>query len=128
MIIRKYDESQDYEKIKALFKTEKDWECYTKDNNLLKYKESLNRSITYVAYEDEKIIGYCRSLEDYNFYIYICDLLVEKGFRGKDIGKKLMESLLQDYPSYDIFVMSDVDGYYEKLNYGVEGTIFRVSK
>lgn len=128
MIIKPYLESRDYAKIADLFETEKDWSCYTSKDNAKKYKESLSKSITYVAYEKDMLIGYSRSIEDFNFYIYICDLLVQKSYRGKNTGKELMECLLQDFPEHEIFVMSDVDEYYKKLNYKIEGTIFKIPK
>lgn len=127
MNIRKYNESKDYNKIILLFKSEKDWSCYLGNNSDVKYKESLKKSITYVAYYNKEIIGYSRSIEDFGFYIYVCDLLVHRKFRGKYLGKKLMECLLDDYPDYEIFVMSDVDQYYKKLGYDIEGSIFKVS-
>ncbi len=127
MIIRPYDESLDYNKMILLFKSEKDWSCYINDNAIDKYKESLKKSITHVAYIEKELVGYSRSIEDFGFYIYICDLLVHKNHRGKSIGKKLMECVLQDYPDYEIFVMSDVNQYYKKLGYEIEGSILRVS-
>lgn len=128
MEIRLYDEKIDYTKILLLFKTEKDWICYTGKDVIEKYKESLKRSITYVAYSDNELIGYSRSIEDFGFYIYICDLLVHKEHRGNNLGQKLMDCIVQDYPNYEIFVMSDVDEYYKKLGYKREGTLFQVTK
>ena len=48
---------------------------------------------------------------------FIVDLLVHKDHRGKEIGRQLMEVLINEYPAYEIYVMSDVDPYYEKLGY-----------
>jgi hypothetical protein len=44
--------------------------------------------------------------------VYIFDLLVKKSYRGQ-----------QNQP---VYVMSDVDPYYEKLGYRREGSIFEV--
>lgn len=126
MIIQAYNESRDYKKICALFDSEKDWECYTGEENQDKYRESLQKSITFVAYVENEIIGYVRAIEDFNFYIYICDLLVHNKYRGHEIGKKLMETVQVTYPNYTTFVMSDVDEYYQKLGYSKEGTIFKL--
>jgi len=49
-----------------------------------------------------------------------------KAYRGKEIGKKLLECLQQDYPDQVVYVMSDVDGYYEKVGYKRIGSIFEV--
>ena len=57
---------------------------------------------------------------------YESDLLVRKSYRGRKIGKTLMERVLKDFPNQPIYVMSDVDPYYEKLGYRREGSIFEV--
>jgi hypothetical protein len=37
-----------------------------------------------------------------------------------------MECIYQDYPNHTVYVMSDVDGYYQKQGYIREGSIFEV--
>lgn len=124
IIIRKYNNSEDYEKVLELIETEGDeWKDYLNP----KYKVNLEKSITYVAYVDKILCGYSRSISDFGFFIWVVDLLVNKKYRGNSIGKKLMESVLNDYPDKDVFVMSDVDEFYEKIGYQKEGSIFKVS-
>ena len=88
--------------------------------------KALKDSITYVAYEDDVLCGYSRSIDDSGFYIYVCDLLVAPKYRGNNIGRKLIECLLNDFSNQTVYVMSDVDEYYKKQNYKLEGSIFRV--
>lgn len=126
MEIRKYNESKDFEKMVLLFESEEDWNCYSGKDSIGRYKEALRKSISYVAYSDDKLAGYSRSIDDFGFYIYVCDLLVNKDFRGNSIGKQLMECLLKDFPNQEVYVMSDVDLYYKKLGYEIEGSIFKV--
>ena len=66
--------------------------------------------------------GYARCREDDGFGVNIYDLLVRKTHRGKQIGKTLMERVFKDFPNQAIYVMSDVDPYYEKLGYRREGS------
>ena len=121
--IRKYDPLKDYDELLELIKSEgEEWKDYVDS----KYEVALEKSITYVAYGDKKLCGYVRSINDYGLYIWVIDLLVDKKYRGNSIGKKLMEYLLTDYPNQTVFVMSDVDGYYKKLGYRKEGSIFKV--
>ena len=127
MEIRKYSQNIDYNKLIALFESEKDWDWFLKNENFLRHKKSLSKSITYVAYVDAQVIGYSRSIEDIESYIYVCELLVNRKFRGNSIGQKLLERLLLDYPDHEVLVMSDVDQYYKKLGYTIEGSIFKVS-
>jgi ribosomal protein S18 acetylase RimI-like enzyme len=72
------------------------------------------------------VCGYARCREDDGFGVYIYDLLVRKTHRGKPIGKALMERVLNDFPNQPIYVMSDVDPYYEKLGYRKVGSIFEI--
>jgi GNAT superfamily N-acetyltransferase len=125
MVIKIYDESRDYPGLLTLFASEEDWACYSGDN-APRYKNSLAKSITHVAYEGNELVGYSRSIEDFGFYILICDLLVHRKHRGKSIGKKLLECVANEYQDMETFVLSDVDLYYKKLGYEVEGTVFKV--
>lgn len=105
-----------------------EWACYSAKNVSDKYRSALDNSITYVAYEGDELCGYSRSLDDCGYYIYVCDLLVKPDYRGKSIGRKLMECIYSDFPDHIVFVMSDVDEYYKKQGYIYEGSIFKVPK
>lgn len=127
MNIRAYQKAEDEEKLMTLIE-EEGWECYTEGISSEKYRKALEKSITYVAYESDTLVGYSRSIDDCGFYIYVCDLLVMKEHRGKNIGRQLMECIYTDYPDYVVYVMSDVDPYYKKQGYRREGSIFEVTK
>ena len=121
--VKKYNKSEDYKKVSELIESEgEEWKDYLNP----KYQVNLEHSITYVAYANEVLCGYSRSMSDYGFFIWVIDLLVGKNFRGNSIGKKLLECILIDFPNQDVFVMSDVDGYYAKLGYKKEGSIFKI--
>lgn len=123
--IKKYDHSKEYHQILKIIKSEgEEWKDYFGS----KYQNVLKQSITYVAYANHVLCGYSRSINDFGLYIWVVDLLVDKQYRGNSIGKKLMECLLAEYPNQDVFVMSDVDRYYEKLGYRKEGSIYKVER
>jgi ribosomal protein S18 acetylase RimI-like enzyme len=128
MEIRKYTK-EDEEPLMRLIEAEgQEWECYSAVEFAEKYKRLLESSTTYVAYENGIICGYSRSIIDGDFYIYICDLLVTKRFRGHNIGRKLMECVCMDYPEHTVLVLSDIDEYYSKQGYRRVGSIFEISK
>lgn len=127
MDIRVYNKADDEDKVMKIIENE-GWECYSSENNSEKYRAALENSITYVAYEGDVLCGYSRSLKDCGFYMYVCDLLVTAEHRGKNIGRKLMECIYDDYPNQIVYVMSGVDEYYKKLGYEREGTIYEVSR
>jgi ribosomal protein S18 acetylase RimI-like enzyme len=121
--IRKYNHAKDYTDLMNLIMSEgKDWKEYLDP----KYQTSLNQSITYVALCNKKLCGYSRSMNDVGYYLWVLELLVHKEYRGHSIGKKLMDYLHTDYTNQEVLIMSDVDGYYQKLGYKKEGSIFKV--
>jgi GNAT superfamily N-acetyltransferase len=127
MMIKIYIRERDEAKLMQMLEEEgEEWACYWKGENAAKYREALAKSITYVAYEGEEICGFSRSLDDYGFYIYVCDLLVRSSYRGKGLGHELMECLPGKFPGQTVYVMSDVDEYYIGLGYPKEGSVFLV--
>ncbi|MDL2324213.1 GNAT family N-acetyltransferase [Ruminococcaceae bacterium OttesenSCG-928-A16] len=91
------------------------------------YAKALANSITYVAYKNDVLCGYCRCRNDDGFGVYIYDLLVDKKARGKRLGHALMTRVCADFPQDTVYVMSDVDEYYQKQGYQREGSIFKVA-
>ncbi len=105
-----------------------DWIEYHGTEGYKKYVKALELSITYVAYRDSTLCGYARCREDDGFGAYVYDLLVKKSYRGKNIGKMLMEQVCKDFLGQPVYVLSGVDAYYEKLGYRREGSIFEVKR
>lgn len=127
MIIKQYDPHHDENLLMKLLENQgDDWVCYWAEAVSAKYRHNLRSSITYVAYEDDVLVGYVRALDDVGFYVYVCDLLVDPAFRGNGIGQALMERIADAYPEQTVYVMSDVDPYYKKLGYVKEGSVFEV--
>lgn len=124
--VRKYTIDDENALMELIENEGADWECYYGKEVNQKYRNSLKNSITYIAFYDNTLCGYSRSIDDNGFYIYVCDLLVDKRFRGHGIGKKLMDCVIKDYPEQTVYVMSDVDEYYEKQGYKKEGSVFEV--
>lgn len=121
--IRKYDSAQHDERVLQLIESEgEEWKDYLTPT----YKETLKRSITYVAFADQVLCGYSRSINDHGYYIWVIDLLVHQQYRGHSIGKKLLECIHPDFPEQEVFVLSDVDEYYQKQGYSKEGSIFKI--
>ncbi|MDD4310026.1 MAG: GNAT family N-acetyltransferase, partial [Candidatus Cloacimonetes bacterium] len=111
----------------VLIEEGEDWSCYWTTEARTKYQQALEQSITYVCYDEEVLCGFSRSLDDCGFYVYVCDLLVKPAYRGKNLGRKLMECIAKDYHEQTVYVMSDVDEYYRKQGYRREGSVFEVS-
>ena len=127
VLIRKM-EKKDIDKIMEIIELEgEEWKDYWSSENSKKYRESLERSITYVAYDNSNLCGYSRSVDDNALSIIVVDLLVTPKYRGNNIGRELMECIYGQYTDKVVYVMSDVDEYYSKQEYDKVGSIFKVS-
>lgn len=127
MITIKNYSVQDESALFDLIKSEgSEWENYWGEEHRVQYKAALSNCIVYVAYDGDALCGYCRCRDDDGYGIYIYDLLVGKAHRGQQIGRKLMMQLRADHPNALIYVMSDVDEYYEKQGFQREGSIFQI--
>jgi GNAT superfamily N-acetyltransferase len=123
--IRKYNPALDYDNLMKLVQSEgEEWKDYLNPT----YQKALANSMTYVAVIGDELCGYSRSLSDSGVFIWVIDLLVHKNRRGFAIGRQLMECVAADFPDLDVFVLSDVNPYYEKLGYTKEGSVFRVTR
>ena len=103
-----------------------EWKDYW--SNIPKYKTAMSNSLVFVACEDNEFCGCLRCRDDYGLGVYVYELIVKKSKRGKNIGRALMDKVCAVFPSDTIYVMSDVDAYYEKQGYKKIGSIFEVKK
>lgn len=111
----------------TLLRSEGDnWSCYY--NCELEYSQVLANCIVYVAMANNRIIGYIRCRKDGIFDLYVYDLLVAKDWRGKEIGKSLIETAAADQPYIDVYILSDADEYYQKQGFERVGSIFRFKR
>ncbi|NLM20542.1 MAG: GNAT family N-acetyltransferase [Peptococcaceae bacterium] len=126
MEIKKYSKAYESLLFDLLVAEGDEWSAYHGPAGRAKYIKALESSITYIACDENLVCGYARCREDDGFGIYVFDLLVRKSYRGKQIGKRLMERVCQEFPVQPVYVMSDIDSYYEKLGYRRAGSIFEV--
>lgn len=55
---------------------------------------SLRNSLVFGVYDAGKQIGMARIVTDYATFAWLCDVFVDEAYRGKGVGKWLMETLL----------------------------------
>lgn len=54
-------------------------------------KTSIENSMCFGVYDGERQIAFARVITDYAVFAYLCDVIVDEAYRGKGIGKSLME-------------------------------------
>ena len=126
MNIRKYTQSDADGLMKIIEFEGEEWHDYSAPENQDKFKKALTNCIVYVAVVDDEIVGFSRSIKDNDLWIVVGDLLVTPKFRGRGIGKMLLDVIKDDYPNLNAYVMSDNDIYYSKQDYERVGSIFKV--
>lgn len=126
MLIRRYTKRDEPAFFTMLRDAGEDWSEYYGETGYAKYARAMETSAAYLLCSGDELCGYARCREDDGFGVYVYDLLVRKPYRGHRYGSLLMERVREDFPNQTAYVMSDVDGYYEKLGYPRIGSIFEV--
>ena len=94
-------------------------------------KKSIENSLCYGAYltDGGMQIGFARVITDYATSYYICDVIVDKKYRGYGIGKALVEAIISDYRLNNltgILKTSDAHELYAKYGFIKEEKRFMV--
>lgn len=58
-----------------------------------KVKDSIENSLNFGVFHNEKQIGYARVISDYSTIAYIGDVYILNDFRGKGLSKRLMDQI-----------------------------------
>ena len=128
MEIRKWTAADNQQIFEVMREAGEEWSCYHDDTEAGRYRMALESSLTYVALEENLLCGFVRCRDDDGFGIYVYDLLVKKSCRHRQTGRKLLAFVCKEHPEDTVYVMSDEDGYYEKLGYHREGSVFLVEE
>jgi GNAT superfamily N-acetyltransferase len=83
---------------------------------------SIENSLCFGVYEKGKQVGFARVISDYATFAYIGDVFVLESFRGRGLGKWLMECImrhprLQGLRRWSL-VTSDAHGLYAQFGFG----------
>jgi predicted N-acetyltransferase YhbS len=77
-------------------------------------------SLSIVALDDERVVGFARALSDEAFAVYIADVLVSPERQRQGIGRALVEAILDRYPlgrfHHQVLVAErGAEGFYRRL-------------
>lgn len=82
---------------------------------------SIENSLCFGVYAESKQVGFARVISDYATYAYIGDVFVLESFRGRGLGKWLMECVMQHPQLQGLrrwsLVTSDAHGLYSRLGF-----------
>ena len=72
-----------------------------------------------VAMHDDEVIGFLRAITDEAVTLYVADLLVVPAWRGRGLGKALLEVCHALYPTvrFDLLSTDHADEFYQALEF-----------
>ncbi|MDD6795993.1 MAG: GNAT family N-acetyltransferase [Clostridiaceae bacterium] len=100
---------------------------WAKDRSTETIKKSIENSICYGVFlkKDNKQVGFARVITDYSTMYYICDVIISEDYRGKGMGKALVDFIVNDTRLQGIsgkLLTKDAHSLYEKFGFNkVEG-------
>lgn len=124
MIIRPAS-TNDCQAIYALYQNEK-WFSFTEEKVTSLFSTNLSHYL--VVEENQKILGFTRYLTDEVMTTFLAEIIIDKAYRGKGLGRRLIAEIHQKYPLTRIELISEVDGFYRSISFKPVGTGFRKSE
>ena len=124
MIIRPAS-TNDFQAIYALYQTEK-WMSFTEEKVTSLFSTNLSHYV--VVEENQKILAFARYLTDEVMTTFLAEIIIDKSYRGKGLGQRLIEDIRKKYPLTRIELISEVDGFYQTVGFKPVGTGFRKSE
>jgi len=91
-----------------------------------KFREALIQGATVVVYEEEKLVGFVRAIEDSGLQLLVVDLYVKKNYRGQGLGEKLLYALHSLQKNVPILVLPKEPLYCEGLGFRKKNGLYVV--
>ena len=94
---------------------------WAKDRDIEVVKRSVDNSLCFGVYKDDKQIGFARVVTDYAVFAWIMDVFILKDYRGNGYGKQLMSAImthdkLQNLQRWGLGT-ADAHGLYEQFGF-----------
>jgi len=80
--------------------------------------KSIRNSACYGIYHEDRQVGYARVVTDEATMYYLCDVFIDEEYRGKGLGKKLVEIIIEKYDGMmGLLGTLDAHGLYEQYGF-----------
>jgi len=95
---------------------------WARGRSLQKLERALQNSLVFGLYDGARQIGLARVVTDYAVFAYLCDVIVHEDYRGRGLGKWLMETVhahpdLQGLRRWTLATL-DAHGLYRQFGWG----------
>jgi ribosomal protein S18 acetylase RimI-like enzyme len=107
----------DYNKLIVLF-NQVGWNDKTEDTNRLRMMVE-NSQIVVTAWDAEEMVGFARGTTDYVFNGQINNVVVDTNYRGKGIGKELINMILGTSRQVTYILRGDIENerFYKEIGF-----------
>ena len=87
-------------------------------------EKSVENSICYGVFDqNDDLIGFARIITDYVTTFYLMDVIIDENYRGRGIGRKLMNEIMKDVGHlYGILHTESAQKFYEHYGFVVTAT------
>jgi predicted GNAT family N-acyltransferase len=85
-----------------------------------KISDSIKNSLCAGVYHQGKMIGFARIVTDYATMYWLCDVIIAEEYRGRGLGKKLIQHITEMETlkgMFGILATRDAHGLYEKYGF-----------
>lgn len=102
-------------------------EWWTKSRSLEDVRAAVENSsliVGFVESESHRLVGFCRLLTDFVFRAMIYDVIVAEAWRGRGVGRRLMEAVanhprLARVSAVSLFCVPEMVPFYEKWGFNL---------
>lgn len=93
-------------------------------------QKSIENSLCFGVYDGKRQVGFARCVTDYATTFYLCDVIIENGYRGRGLGKAMMSAIVEHEELKNLVGLlgtRDAHGLYEKFGFEkrVDGSLMR---
>lgn len=85
-------------------------------------KTSIDGSLCFGVYENNKQVGFARVITDYATFGYLADVFIDKNYRGKGLSKELMKFIMEQELTKKLrrFMLATLDAHSLYAQFGFE--------
>ena len=97
-----------------------DWACDRAEEEIIK---SITNSTCYFICRGKELIGFARIITDFVTTFYLMDVIIDETYRGKGLGKRLMNEIMEDVGDlYGILHTNSAQRFYESYGFKITST------
>ncbi len=91
---------------------------WAKDRPVEVIVKSIENSVCYGIYYEKYQVGFARVVTDWVTVYYLCDVFIDEKYRGKGLGKKLIEIIVGEFEGMmGLLGTLDAHGLYEQYGF-----------